>query len=193
MCTGRGVAPLDRTRHPPTSTFCISPSPYHFPFFLKNKRLPCSLPKSQRFVMWRWHNIVSTGAYGQAPDFLVVPLEKEDTKTETLRRNTLFLNWNLLYPSGKSTFGLKSSSEVLSKQSRQEVTSRVCMCSNLSASHCLILWSFPAVKKRWDLGTNCRYITLKSEKSDQMSPNSTLVRNLIHSFEELVVACLVIF
>lgn len=67
------------------------------------------------------------------------------------------------------------------------------MCSNLSASHCLILWSFPAVKKRWDLGTNCRYITLKSEKSDQMSSNSTLVKNLMHSFEELVLACLVIY
>lgn len=40
------------------------------------------------------------------------------------------------------------------------ITSRVWMCSNLSASHCLIFLSFPAVKNRWVLGTNWRNITL---------------------------------
>lgn len=37
-----------------------------------------------------------------------------------------------------------------------EATSRVCTCSNLSASHCLILRSFPAVKKRWRQGSRRR-------------------------------------
>lgn len=57
-------------------------TPYHLPFFLKNKRLPCSLPKSQRFVMGRWYNIVPTGAYSQAPYFLVMSLRRERTKNK---------------------------------------------------------------------------------------------------------------
>lgn len=58
------------------------------------------------------------------------------------------------------------------------------MCSKLSASHCLILRSFPAVKKRWDLGTNCRYITLKGEKSIKCHPSPHFIKSLtyINSF-----------
>lgn len=43
-------------------------------------------------------------------------------------------------------------------------TSSVWMCSNLSASHCLIFLSFPAVKNRWVLGTNWRNMTLQGNK-----------------------------
>ncbi len=43
----------------------------------------------------------------------------------------------------------------------EKVTSNVWMCSNLSASHCLIFLSFPAVKNRWVLGTNWRNMTLE--------------------------------
>lgn len=38
------------------------------------------------------------------------------------------------------------------------------MSWNLSASHCLIFLSFPAVKNRWVLGTNCRNMTLEGER-----------------------------
>lgn len=43
----------------------------------------------------------------------------------------------------------------------EKVTSNVWMWSNLSASHCLIFLSFPAVKNRWVLGTNWRNMTLE--------------------------------
>lgn len=48
------------------------------------------------------------------------------------------------------------------KGTEKSITSSVWMCSNLSASHCLIFLSFPAVKKRWVLGTNWRNMTLET-------------------------------
>lgn len=72
----------------PTHQHICNPArgPYHLPFFLEDKRLPCSLPESQRFVMGWWHNVVSTGAYGQTPYFLVMPLERERTKAKILSK-----------------------------------------------------------------------------------------------------------
>lgn len=72
--------------------------------------------------------------------------------------------FNITATSTSATFGkLISAMEkclLNAVQLSEKVTSNVWMCSNLSASHCLILLSFPAVKNRWVLGTNWRNMTL---------------------------------
>lgn len=46
--------------------------------------------------MGRRHNVVSTGAYSQAPYFLVVPLKRQKTETKTLNKATLLTDSYLL-------------------------------------------------------------------------------------------------
>lgn len=126
---------------------------HHFPLLFQDKWLPRPLPEAQGFVMGCWHYIVSIGTECQAPHLLVMPLQVEK---KGKMNNTSPSSWEKC---------LSHSDNASFQEPPKLPTSNVWMCSNLSASHCLILLSFPAVKKRWDLATNWRYITLGRQKS----------------------------
>lgn len=90
--------------------------------------------------MGRRHQVVSVGADGQAPDLPMVTLRGRVSRVSLTGTGSFLLEGGWMAP--------LSCGSPAGGEPGEKVTSSVWTCSNLSASHCLIFLSFPAVKKR---------------------------------------------